>query len=315
MEQVVKLNGVGANANSGASAQVQPPTGGHERRIFYDKCGRYLFVAAACLMTVIIFSIIFFVGRQGLLTFAAVNPIEFFFSSAWDPTANKFGAASFILGSIASTLLAVLFGAPLGLLGAIFLAKVAPVPLKRIMRPAIDLYVAIPSVVYGYIGLILLVPFLREFFAIPTGFGVLAASLVLSIMILPTILSISVDALNAVPQPLEEASLALGATWWQTMIHVILPSAAPGVLTGVVLAMARAVGETMAVQMLIGNTPQVITSLFTPTATLTSNIVVEMGNTPFGSVWGNALFLMAFVLLILSLGMILLIRRFGKREV
>lgn len=289
--------------------------GGHERRLFYDKCGRYLFIASAFLMTIIIFSIIFFVGRQGLMTFAQVSPLEFFFGAQWDPTLGKFGALSFIIGSVATTLLSVVIGAPLGLLGAIFLAKVAPVWLKNIMRPAMDLYVAIPSVIYGYIGLMVLVPFLRSTFGTTTGFGVLAASLVLAVMILPTILSISTDALNAVPRPLEEASLALGATWWQTMVHVIVPAAAPGILTAVVLAMARAVGETMAVQMLIGNTPQIITSLFTPTATLTSNIVVEMGNTPFGSVWGNALFLMAFVLLLISLGMILLIRRFGQRRV
>ncbi|WP_303105891.1 phosphate ABC transporter permease subunit PstC [uncultured Mitsuokella sp.] len=289
--------------------------GGHERRLFYDKCGRYLFIASAFLMTIIIFSIIFFVGRQGLMTFAEVSPLEFFFGAQWDPTLGKFGALSFIIGSVATTLLSVVIGAPLGLLGAIFLAKVAPVWLKNIMRPATDLYVAIPSVVYGYIGLMILVPFLRSTFGTTTGFGVLAASLVLAVMILPTILSISTDALNAVPRPLEEASLALGATWWQTMVHVIVPAAAPGILTAIVLAMARAVGETMAVQMLIGNTPQIITSLFTPTATLTSNIVVEMGNTPFGSVWGNALFLMAFVLLLISLGMILLIRRFGQRRV
>lgn len=289
--------------------------GGHERRLFYDKCGRYLFIASAFLMTIIIFSIIFFVGRQGLMTFAQVSPLEFFFGAQWDPTLGKFGALSFIIGSVATTLLSVVIGAPLGLLGAIFLAKVAPVWLKNIMRPATDLYVAIPSVVYGYIGLMVLVPFLRSTFGTTTGFGVLAASLVLAVMILPTILSISTDALNAVPRPLEEASLALGATWWQTMVHVIVPAAAPGILTAIVLAMARAVGETMAVQMLIGNTPQIITSLFTPTATLTSNIVVEMGNTPFGSVWGNALFLMAFVLLLISLGMILLIRRFGQRRV
>ena len=214
-----------------------------------------------------------------------------------------------------TTILSVFIGAPLGLLGAIFLAKVAPVWLKNIMRPATDLYVAIPSVVYGYIGLTLLVPYLRDALGATTGFGVLAASLVLAIMIMPTILSISTDALNAVQMPLEEASLALGATWWQTMVHVIVPAAAPGILTAVVLAMARAIGETMAVQMLIGNTPQIVTSLLSPTATLTSNIVVEMGNTPFGSVWGNALFLMAFVLLLISLAMILVIRRFGTRRV
>lgn len=306
MEQAVKLSSAGAHQ----------PGGGHERCLFYDKCGRYLFVASACLMTLIIFSIIFFVGRQGLLTLTAVSPLEFFLNAEWNPTEQKFGALSFIVGSVETTMLSVLIGAPLGLLGAVFLAKLAPVPLRRIMRPAVDLYVAIPSVVYGYIGLTVFVPFLRDTFSVSTGFGVLAASLVLAIMIMPTILSISTDALNAVPHPLEEASLALGATWWQTMYHVVMPAAIPGIMTSVVLAMARAVGETMAVQMLIGNTPQLAAGLFVPTATLTSNIVVEMGNTPFGSVWGNALFLMAFVLLIISLGMILLIRYFtGKRSI
>lgn len=285
------------------------------RQKFYDKCGRYLFIASACLMTILIFSIILFIGRQGLLTFGKVSPLEFFFSAAWDPSAKHFGALSFIMGSLLSTLVAVAIGTPLGLSGAIFLAKVAPDWLKRIMRPACDLYVAIPSVVYGYMGLILLVPLLREYLHLPTGFGVMAASLVLAIMIMPTILTISTDALNAVPKALGEASLALGATWWQTIWHVVLPAARPGIMTAIVLAMARAVGETMAVQMLIGNTPQLATSLFMPTATLTSDIVVEMGNTPFGSAWGNALFLMAFVLLILSLGMILLIRKFSQRSV
>ena len=285
------------------------------RQKFYDKCGRYLFIASAYLMTILIFSIIIFIGRQGLLTFGEVSPLEFFFSAAWDPSAKHFGALSFIMGSLLSTLVAVAIGTPLGLSGAIFLAKVAPDWLKRIMRPACDLYVAIPSVVYGYMGLILLVPILREYLHLPTGFGVMAASLVLAIMIMPTILTISTDALNAVPKALGEASLALGATWWQTIWHVVLPAARPGIMTAIVLAMARAVGETMAVQMLIGNTPQLATSLFMPTATLTSDIVVEMGNTPFGSAWGNALFLMAFVLLILSLGMILLIRKFSQRSV
>ncbi len=308
MEQTVSLNVV--------EKKGREPDPRHARRLFYDRCGRYLFIASACLMTLIIFSIIFFVGKQGLLTFADVSPLDFFTSATWNPTDKQFGALSFIVGSLETTLLSVAIGTPLGLLGAIFLAKLAPAPVKRIMRPAVDLYVAIPSVVYGYVGLTLFVPFLRSTFHTPQGFGVLAASLVLAIMIMPTILSISTDALNAVPRPMEEASLALGATWWQTMIHVILPAALPGVMTSVVLAMARAVGETMAVQMLIGNTPQIATSLFMPTATLTSDIVVEMGNTPFGSSWGNALFLMAFVLLILSLGMILLIRYFtGKRVV
>lgn len=265
-------------------------------------------------MTLIIFSIIFFVGRQGLMTFADVSPFEFFFTSKWDPMENHFGAASFIIGSILVTFFAILFGAPLGLAGAVFMAKIAPKWLREIMRPATDLYVAIPSVVYGYVGLMALAPFLRETFQVSTGFGVLAASIILAVMILPTVVSISEDAIRSVPRPLEEASLALGATRWQTLWNVVIPSASPGILTAIILAMARAVGETMAVQMLIGNTPLIATSLFTPTSALTSNIVVEMGNTPFGSAWGNSLFMMALVLLAISLGMILLIRRIGARR-
>lgn len=285
----------------------------HKRKMLYDRYVKYLFIASAVLMSLLIFSIVFFVGKQGLLTFTQVSPSEFFLTSHWDPMEKHFGALSFIAGSIFVTMTAILIGAPLGILGAVFMAKVAPKWLRSIMRPATDLYVAIPSVVYGYVGLVLLVPFLRDFFGVNSGFGILAAGAVLAIMILPTIISISDDALRAVPQPLEEASLALGATYWQTLYHVLVPAATPGILTAIVMAMARAIGETMAVQMLIGNTPLLAISMFSPTSTLTSNIVVEMGNTPFGSAWGNSLFLMAFVLLLISLGMILLIRRIGKR--
>ncbi|CVK18778.1 phosphate ABC transporter permease subunit PstC [Sporomusa sphaeroides] len=287
----------------------------HQLKLMYDKYVRYLFIASAFLMTIIIISIIVFVGQQGLMTFKEVSPMEFFFSAKWDPTENQYGALSFIAGSVYVTVLAVLLGAPLGLAGAIFMAKIAPDWLREIMRPATDLYVAIPSVVYGYVGLTVLVPFIREFFQVNTGFGLFAAALILSIMILPTIISISEDAIRAVPKTLEEASLALGATRWQTITKVLLPSALPGILTAVILAMARAIGETMAVQMVIGNTPQLAKSLFTPTSTLPSEIVVEMGNTPFGSAWGNSLFLMALVLLILSIVMILIIRQIAARRV
>jgi phosphate transport system permease protein len=192
------------------------------------------------------------------------------------------------------------------------MAKIAPNWLREIMRPATDLYVAIPSVVYGFIGLTILVPFIRTYFGVNTGFGLLAAAVILAIMILPTIISISEDAIRSVPRTLEEASLALGATRWQTIRRVLLPAALPGILTSIILAMARAVGETMAVQMVIGNTPQLAKTLFTPTSTLTSEIVIEMGNTPFGTAWGNSLFLMALVLLLVSLLMIVAIRRIAR---
>ena len=286
----------------------------HKIKLLCDKYIKYLFIACAFFMTVIIFSIILFIGNQGLMTFKDVGVIEFFFSSKWDPWAGEYGAASFIVGSITVTLLAIIIGGPLGLAGAVFMAKIAPKWVRELMRPATDLYVAIPSVVYGYIGLTLFIPFFRDVFGVTTGFGVFVAGVILAIMILPTVISISEDAIRAVPTPLEEASLALGATRWQTIWKVLLPAALPGVLTSIILAMARAIGETMAVQMVIGNTPLLLKGLFTPTSALTSNIVVEMGNTPFGSAWGNSLFLMALVLLIISLGMILGIKKIGARR-
>lgn len=289
-----------------------PADNRHHFKLACDRYVRYLFIACACLMAVIILSIIVFIGHQGIMTFKEVSVAEFFTSSKWAPSDGKFGAFSFISGSVLVTLLAVLLGAPLGLAGAVFMAKVAPEWLRDIMRPATDLYVAVPSVVYGFVGLTILVPFIRSYFHTNTGFGLLAAAIILAVMILPTIISISEDAIRSVPGALEEASLALGATRWQTIWRVLIPAALPGILTSIILAMARAVGETMAVQMVIGNTPQLAKSLFTPTATLPSEIVVEMGNTPFDSAWGNSLFLMALVLLLLSLGMILIMRRIAK---
>ena len=277
-------------------------------RLAYDRYIRYLFLASAILMSVIVLSIIFFMGQQGLQTFREVSPVEFFFSTNWDPVDERFGAGSFIIGSIYAAILAVLFGAPLGLAGAVFMAKIAPKKVRDIMRPANDLYVAIPSVVYGYLGLTVLVPFLRDDLKLGMGFGLFSAGLILGIMILPTVISISEDALRAVPASLEEASVALGATRWQTIWRVLIPTAMPGILTAIILAMARAIGETMAVQMVIGNTPLLAKSLFSPTSTLTSAIVVDMGNAPFNSAYGNSLFLMALVLLIMSLFLIIAIR-------
>lgn len=285
----------------------------HQWQLAVNRYVRYLFITCAVLMTVMIASIIIFVGQQGLLTFREVSIADFFFNSKWDPMEGQFGALSFILGTALSTLLAIVLGAPLGLAGAIFMAKIAPPRLREIMRPATDLYVAVPSVVYGFVGMTILVPVIREQLGVGSGFGLMATGIILAIMILPTVISISEDAIRSVPKPLEEASVALGATRWQTIRKVILPAAMPGILTSVILAMARAVGETMAVQMVIGNTPQLAKSLFMPTATLTSEIVVEMGNTPFGSAWGNSLFFMALVLLLMSLGMIIVIRRIAAK--
>ena len=275
---------------------------------FNDRLSRYLFISSAVLVSLIILCIIWFVGMQGLSTFRQVSVIEFFTSSKWSPDTGQFGALTFIAGSIGTTLIAILLGGPLGLAGAVFLAEIAPPWVRALMRPATDLFAGIPSVVYGYVGLTVIVGFIRKSTNSSTGYGVLAAGIVLAIMILPTVISLSEDAIRSLPGTYKEASLALGATRWQTIRRVLVPAASPGILTAIILAMARAIGETMAVQMVIGNSPRLLSSLVSPTSTLTSNIVMEMGNTPFGSTWNNALFLMSFILLIIALILIILVR-------
>jgi len=275
---------------------------------FNDRMSRYLFISSAVLVSLIILCIIWFVGMQGFSTFRQVSVIEFFTSSKWSPDSGQFGALTFIAGSIGTTIIAILLGGPLGLAGAIFLAEIAPPWVRTIMRPATDLFAGIPSVVYGYVGLTVIVGFIRKSTNSSTGYGVLAAGIVLAIMILPTVISLSEDALRSLPRTYKEASVALGATRWQTIRRVLVPAASPGILTAIILAMARAIGETMAVQMVIGNSPRFPGSLVSPTSTLTSNIVMEMGNTPFGSTWNNALFLMSFILLTIALILIILVR-------
>lgn len=283
-------------------------------RIRNESLARKVLLVSAGFLTFIIIALVFFIGQQGLRTFLDVSPLEFFFSAKWSPDTENYGALSFIVGSLLVTFLSIAVGGPVGMAAAVFMAKLAPKWMLEIMKPAVNLYMAIPSVVYGFIGLTVVVPFVREFFGVAGGFGIFTASLILSIMILPTVISISTDALLAVPSMQEEGSYALGATYWQTIWHIVLPAAKPGIVTAVILGMARAIGETMAVQMVIGNTPRLATSLFSPTSTLPSEIVVEMGNTPFGSTWGNSLFLMALILLLISLGMILTVRRIGAKK-
>lgn len=267
-----------------------------------------------CLFSVLILglsllAIIVFVGRTGLLVFKDVSLQEFFFSTTWEPYDDKFGAAIFIIGTLALTGLTLLFAAPISLGVAIFTAEIAPTWLKRILRPVLDLLVGIPSIVYGYLGLTVLIPLLRNISGATMGDGLLAAAIVLTIMVLPTISRISDDAITSVSLELREASYALGSTRMQTMIKVILPAASPGIFTAVILGMARSIGETMAVVMVIGNTPQLPSDLFSPTSVLTSNIVNQIINVEFGSTWNNALYMMAFLLLLISNILIIVIRK------
>ena len=229
-----------------------------------------------------------FIFKEGLPIMFKVGLWEFIFSSNWYPTEGEFGIFPMIIGSLAVTAGAMVIGILLGLSCAVLLAGFAPPRMVAVIKPSIELLAGIPSVVYGFIGVVILVPFIRDWLGPAMvdmglasdpgpGLSVLAASIVLGIMTLPTITSISVDALQAVPRSYREGSLALGATEWQTMHMVMLKAARSGLVAAVILGMGRAVGETMAVIMVAGNTLDVPHGILDPVRTLTSNIALEMG--------------------------------------
>ncbi|KGP75651.1 phosphate ABC transporter permease [Desulfosporosinus sp. Tol-M] len=201
---------------------------------------------------------------------------DFIFGMVWDPTNGIYGIFPMVVGSLLVTFGALLLGVPFGIAGAIFMAEIAPPKIAKLIKPAVELLAGIPSVVYGFYGLVVIVPLIREYIGGP-GLSVLAGSLILAIMILPTILNLSETALRSVPQEYKEGSFALGANHWQTIKWISLPVARSGILTGVILGMARALGETMAVIMVTGNVARLPESLTDPIRTLTGNIVMEMG--------------------------------------
>ncbi|MCC3373923.1 phosphate ABC transporter permease subunit PstC [Cohnella sp. REN36] len=265
-------------------------------------------IAAAAFVCLILLSILFFMFRTGVLTFQDVSFREFFLSTDWDPENDRYGALLFIFGTFALTGLTLLFSVPFSVIIAIFLAEMTPAWLRNLLRPVLDLLVGIPSVVYGFLGMTLLVPLLRDLTGHELADGLLAASIVLTIMVLPTISRISDDAITAVPKKYRDASYALGSNRLQTIVRVVLPAAGRGIMYAVILGMARAIGETMAVVMVIGNTAQIADSLFKPTAVLTSNIVMQISSVEFDSTWNYALYMMGFLLLVISLLMIVVMR-------
>lgn len=226
-------------------------------------------VAALALITV-------FVLREGFPVLWEIGPRAFLFGTVWSPAHDQFGILPMIVGSVLVTIGALLVGVPLGVAVAIFSAEVAPSWMAAILRPAVQLLAGIPSVIYGFIGLMIVVPWIRTNLGGP-GLSLLAGSIILGIMILPTIISISEDAMRAVPKAYRDGALALGATPWQTIWRVVVPAARSGIMASVILGMGRAVGETMAVIMVVGNALAMPRSLLDPATTLTSNIGLEMG--------------------------------------
>ncbi|HMD01831.1 MAG TPA: phosphate ABC transporter permease subunit PstC, partial [Candidatus Baltobacteraceae bacterium] len=232
---------------------------------------------------------------------------EFLFSARFDPEAGYVGAAPFIIGSLFVTAFAIVVGGPFGVAVGVFFAELAPKRVAAAMKPAIEVLVGIPSVVYGWLGLTLLVPLIRNTTG-GSGFGLLAAGIVLSLMILPTVVSLSEDALKVVPDALREGSFALGATRWETISKVLLPAAKSGLAVAVILGIARAIGETLAIQLVIGNAPVIPTSLLSSASALTSQIVMDMGGAAQGSLLQHTLFAMAFLLLLIAMGLIVIIK-------
>jgi phosphate transport system permease protein len=247
---------------------------------------------------------------EGTKTFTVdhINPWEFLTSPTWDTSDGHPGAAVFIVGTLAVTLFAIVVGGPFGIAVGVFLSEIAPKRMALVLKPTIELMVGIPSVVYGWIGLTVLVPLIRTHAGSLTGFSLAGAGIVLALMILPTVISLSEDAFNSLPPALKEGSLALGATRLQTILRVLLPSASTGLAVALILGIARAVGETLAIQLVIGNAVLFPAGIFGPTATLTTEIVTEMPNAIQGSLQEHALFSMAFVLLLIAMALILVVR-------
>jgi phosphate transport system permease protein len=227
----------------------------------------------------------------------------FLLGTAWYPTAEpspQFGILALIIGSLVVTLGAILVALPVGLAGAVYLSEVAHPAIRTWLKPTIEILAGIPSVVFGFFGLVVLVPFIQRLFHLNVGETGLAGIIMLAIMALPTVVSVSEDALNAVPRSYREASLALGATRWQTIARVVVPAALSGITAAAMLGVGRAVGETMVVLMVTGNAAQIPTSLLVPVRTLTATIAAELGEAPQGGVHYEALFAIGIVLFVVT---------------
>ena len=248
--------------------------------------------------------IFLFLLREGLPTFVEID-LAALFSVRWYPIEDYFGILPLITGSLMVTLGATLVAVPLGLGTAVYISEIAPRWMREILKPLVELLGGLPSVVLGFLGILVLSPYLRILLNLPTGLTALAGSLLLGGIAVPTVVSVAEDALDAVPRAYREGAWALGATRWQTIWRVTFPAARSGVLTAVMLGVGRAIGETMTVMMVTGNAPVLairLGSLFSPVRTMTATIAAEMGEVASGSTHYHVLFFIGMVLFLISLG-------------
>ena len=238
---------------------------------------QFVFLLSACISILAVALICFFLFSEGLPAIGEIGVLRFLGGTVWKPLENQYGILPMIVGSCYVTAGAIAIGVPIGLFCAVFMAKFCPSGLYKMLKPAIDLLAGIPSIVYGFFGLMVIVPVIQQTTASPSGKGILTASIMLGIMILPTIISVSESALRAVPASYYEGALALGATHERSVFFTTLPAAKSGILAGVILGVGRAIGETMAVVMIAGNQPVIGNSILSGVRTMTANIVLEMG--------------------------------------
>ena len=283
-----------------------------------------LFLAAIS-AALILLGMILFLVKESIPFLSQKSLYDFLSGTAWKPKEGTYGAFVFILGSLLVTLCSVMLAVPLGLACAVFLSEVAPKWMRDVTRPAIELLAGIPSIVYGLFALVVLVSIIQ--FDIgrvltgepyPTGRGLFAASVILAIMILPIIISVSQDALQSVPKCYKEASYALGSTKWQTIRRVVVPSAMPGIAAGIILGIGRAIGETMAIVLVLGNVLMIPTSLFGPQSrgeALTSAIMLEMPYASVGSIHYSALFMLGLTLFVIVFILSILSEHLTSRKV
>lgn len=262
-----------------------------------------LFAFLAFISVLLLGLIVMFLFREGLPIFSQVSLKQFLFGTAWYPTYTppEYGIWPLIVGSLIVTMLASIVAVPFGLLSAIYISEIAPARIREILKSVIELLAGLPSVVLGFFGMVLLAPWMQETFDLPTGLNIVNASLMLALMAIPTISSISEDALYAVPRDFKEASYALGGTKYETIVKVVVPAALSGISTAVILGMSRAIGETMVVLMVAGGAAAIPQGLFDSVRPMTASIAAEMGEAPFGGGHYHALFATGIVLFLITL--------------
>jgi phosphate transport system permease protein len=268
-----------------------------------DRTVRIFFFGVALASIAILFMIMAFLFMEGLPIFKKITLSEFVFGKFWYPTSSPpdFGIFALIVASIAVTLVSAMFSIPLGVMTAVYLSELAHKRVAEIVKPIVELLAALPSVVIGFFGMVVVAPFLQNTFGIATGLNLFNAALMLSFMSVPTICSLSEDAIYSVPVSLKEGSLALGATHWETLIRVILPASISGISTAIILGMSRAIGETMVVLMVAGGAAMVPASLMDPVRPMPASIAAEMAEASFRGDHYYALFATGIVLFLFTL--------------